>query len=89
MCYVYVLQSLSVEDEWYIGFTNDLKRRFKEHNQKQSFSTKRYEPWKLVYYEACTNEIDARRREGYLKTSQGRRLLFRRLKEYRYEQKTL
>ena len=89
MFYTYVLQSLSVENERYIGFTVDLKKRLVEHNQKQNFSTKRYAPWKLIYYEACLNEIDAKRREKYFKTTQGRRLLGRRLKEYYYQQKIL
>jgi len=89
MFYVYILQSLSKKDELYIGFTKDLKNRLVEHNQKQNFSTKRYTPWKLIYYEACLNEIDAERREKYFKVSQGRRLLRRRLKEYLYQQKIL
>ena len=89
MFYVYILKSLSHEDELYIGYTADLKRRVVEHNQKQNFSTKRYAPWKLIYYEACLNEIDAKRREKYFKTSQGRRLLRRRLKEYFYQEKIL
>ena len=41
MNYVYVLKS-SVDEELYIGSTNDLKRRFKEHNDRKSFSTKEY-----------------------------------------------
>ncbi len=89
MFYTYILQSLSAKDELYIGYTSDLKRRFKEHNQKQNFSTKRYAPWKLIYYEACLNEFDAKRREKYFKVSQGRRLLRRRLKEYFYQEKIL
>ncbi len=72
--------------ELYIGYTEDLRKRLKEHNQGLSKSTKRYLPWKLIYYEACLNINDAKRREKYFKTSQGRRLLKRRLKEYFYEE---
>ena len=50
MFYVYCLESEKC-DELYFGFTNDLKRRLKEHNQKLNFSTKRYAPWKLIYNE--------------------------------------
>ncbi len=82
MFYVYCLQSKKYPTELYFGYTADLKRRFKEHNQKSNFSTKRYAPWKLIYYEACLNEQDAKRREGYLKTTQGRRMMKLRLKEY-------
>ena len=81
MFYVYCLESEKC-DELYFGFTNDLKRRLKEHNQKLNFSTKRYVPWKLIYYEACLNENDAKRREKYLKTSTGRRMFRRRIIEY-------
>ena len=43
-------------------------------------------PWRLIHYEAYRNEDDAKRREKYLKTSQGSRLLKRMLKEYFYSQ---
>ncbi|NCU42465.1 MAG: hypothetical protein EOM19_07170, partial [Candidatus Moranbacteria bacterium] len=52
------------------------------HNRGESKSTRRYRPWKLIYYEACRDEGDANRREKYLKTSQGRRMLKIRLKGY-------
>jgi len=88
MFYVYTLKSDS-DNELYFGYTTDLKKRLKEHNQGVNASTKRYGSWKLIYYEACLNEKDARRRERYLKTTQGGRMLKRRLKEYFYEQKHL
>jgi len=81
MFYVYVLQSKK-DEELYIGYTTDLKRRIVEHNEGLNLSTKRYRPWKIIYYEACLNNNDARRREDYLKTTQGRRLLKIRLKEF-------
>ena len=83
MFYVYVLQSHK-EHNPYIGFTADLKKRFTEHNRGRNTSTKRGMPWTLIYYEACLHQRDALRREKYLKTSQGGRLLKRRLKEYFY-----
>ena len=85
--YVYVIESIKSENEIYIGFTQDLKERLVQHNEGLSTSTKRYMPWRLIYYEACRDRLDAERRERYLKTSQGRRLLKRRLKEYFYEKK--
>ncbi|MBU2109576.1 GIY-YIG nuclease family protein [Patescibacteria group bacterium] len=86
MFYNYVLQSVK-NDNLYIGYTSNLKKRLKEHNQGLSKSTKPYMPWKLIYYEACLNEKDAKRREQYLKKTQGQRLLKRRLKEYFYYNK--
>lgn len=79
--YVYVLESKR-NKEWYIGSTSNLIRRVKEHNLGLSQSTKAYIPWRLIYYEATLNHQDAKRREHYLKTNQGGRLLRRRLKDY-------
>ncbi|MDO8620292.1 MAG: GIY-YIG nuclease family protein [bacterium] len=79
----YVLQS-KMNGELYIGYTANIKRRLTEHNQGLNLSTKRYRPWKLIYCEVCIEKSDATRREGYFKTTQGRRLLKRRLKEYFY-----
>lgn len=84
MFYNYILQSIK-HNNIYIGYTKNLKQRFKEHNLGINISTKLYKPWKLIYYEACLEEKDAKRREKYLKTSQGQRLLKRRLKEYLYK----
>ena len=85
--YIYLLESLKNEN-LYIGFTHDLKKRFKQHNSGENRSTKPYVPWKLIFYEAYLNEEDAKRREKYLKTNQGSRLLKRMLKEYFYEKKS-
>ena len=66
----------------YTGFTKDLKKRLYEHNSGKSFSTRPYAPWKLIYYEACLKKDDATRREKYLKTTQGKKMLKLRLKKY-------
>jgi putative endonuclease len=63
---VYLLKS-KLNGELYRGSTNDLKCRFKEHNDGKVFSTKRYRPWKLIYYEAFAEEKLARLREQNLK----------------------
>lgn len=60
--YVYVLKSLKF-DFIYVGFTRDLKKRFKEHNNKEELSTKHYAPFNLIHYEAYKNEKDAKRRK--------------------------
>ena len=88
MFYTYILQSNKNKD-LYIGYTSDLKKRLKEHNQGLNFSTKRYLPWSIIYYEACIEESDAKRREKYLKTTQGGRLIKRRIKDYLYKLKNL
>ena len=84
--YVYVLESLKNND-LYVGCTNDLRKRLQEHNRGLNFSTKPCKPWYIIHYEAYRNKQDAERRENYLKTSQGARLLKRMLKEYFYSKK--
>ncbi|MBI2065010.1 MAG: GIY-YIG nuclease family protein [Candidatus Yanofskybacteria bacterium] len=69
--FVYVLQSLN-KDFIYVGFTTDLERRFKEHNDREELSTKHYAPFDLIHYEAYKSKIDAHRREEYLKTTKGK-----------------
>jgi putative endonuclease len=76
--YTYVLLSLK-DNEHYIGYTNDLKRRVEEHNSGKNFSTKSRRPFKLIYCEVCLNEDDAKQREEYFKSTIGRRYLSRRL----------
>lgn len=79
--YVYVLRSLS-NDFIYVGFTQDLKRRFNEHNNKEELSTKHYAPFDLIHFEAYKNIKDAKRREQYFKTTKGKVTLKQMLKEY-------
>lgn len=79
--YVYVLKSLR-RDFIYVGFTHDLKRRAKEHNNGEELSTKHYAPFELIHYEAYRNEKDAKRREEYFKTTKGKTILGTMLREY-------
>lgn len=74
MFYTYVLKSLK-DKKLYIGFTNDLKSRFLDHNKGLVESTKTRKPLELIYYEACLLEEKALKREKYFKTSFGRRFL--------------
>jgi putative endonuclease len=66
----------------YIGFTEDLTNRLKEHQNGEVLTTKKFDYVDLVYYEACLNKADARRRELQLKTGFGRGYLKRRLESY-------
>ena len=66
--------------QFYIGSTNDLRRRLGEHRSNKVLSTKNKGPWRLTYYEACESERDARMREKYLKTAWGKRYLKNRIR---------
>ena len=81
MNYVYILLS-GKDGKFYTGSTKDLKRRINEHNSGRVDSTKDRLPIKLIYYEACIDEIDARAREKYLKSGMGKRYIRNRLKNY-------
>ena len=71
-----------------IGYTDNLRRRLEEHKKGLSFATKFRLPFELIYFEGCLNQKDAKRRENYLKTTQGRRFLGLRLQEYKRKKKT-
>jgi len=66
MFYVYVLKS-KINGRLYTGCTEDLRRRFIEHNENKSISTKYRGPYELVYYKAYKAKTDAFHREENLK----------------------
>ena len=66
MFFVYIIQSKR-DKELYIGYTNDLRKRFKKHNLGLVRSTKHRILFKLVYYEAYVSKQDAVKREHNLK----------------------
>ena len=78
MHYVYVL--INESGGKYVGYTSDLRRRFKEHREGKSRYTKGHTNWKLCYYEAFADKGDAIKRERALKqSSQSRRWLYERI----------
>lgn len=66
MFYVYVLRSTK-DDDLYIGYTSNLRRRIEEHNNGESFSTSFRRPFTLKYYEAYSDQRDVENREKQLK----------------------
>jgi putative endonuclease len=82
MYFVYLLESLESK-KWYIGYTpGDVYKRLDKHNLGLVQSTKAYEPWKLIYFEAYISRVDATGREKFLKSGSGRKLLERQLRDY-------
>ncbi len=71
---VYVLLS-SFDGKTYTGCTNNIERRFKDHNNGKEISTKSRKPFKLIYTETYDNLSSARKREKYLKTGKGKEYL--------------
>lgn len=74
MYLVYALKS-EKDSNLYIGITNNLEKRLKQHNDGNNFSTKYRKPFKLVYYEVKENRQDARKREKFLKSGCGREFI--------------
>jgi len=64
--YVYLLKSCK-KDWIYIGFTSDLSKRLQQHCSGKNYSTRKYLPVELVYYEVFRSIDDAKNREKSLK----------------------
>jgi len=81
MFYIYVLHN-STKNFIYVGYSENLKQRFQEHNSGKVISTQFYKPLKLIFYEAYPTKSDAKRREKYLKTNKGKTTLTTMLEDY-------
>jgi len=69
MFYTYIL--LLSNGQYYVGHTDDLKQRFKYHQDGRVIATKGFRPLKLVFYAAFVTEMKAIKFEKYLKSSSG------------------
>ena len=84
---MYILKSKRYQ--WfYLGLTNDLRKRFTLHNKEKVESTRKFKPFIVVYYEAHNNKYDAAQREKFLKTGWGKNWIKRTLKNYLKELKS-
>lgn len=79
--FVYVLLSLK-DHKFYVGFTEDINKRIKEHDEGKVTSTKNRRPLKFIYYEVFFSKADAKSREVFLKSGFGREQLRLSLKEH-------
>ncbi|MCH8947789.1 MAG: GIY-YIG nuclease family protein [Acidobacteria bacterium] len=70
MWYVYILRS-SRDGRLYVGSTENLKRRLREHRNGQCSSTRNRRPVTLEAYIAVKQESTARSLETYLKSGSG------------------
>jgi predicted GIY-YIG superfamily endonuclease len=77
--YTYILQSEIKPDRFYTGFTEELERRIKSHNQGNNPHTSRLKPWRIKTAIAFTDREKALDFEEYLKTSSGRAFAKKRL----------
>jgi putative endonuclease len=63
--FVYVLRN--PDGRLYIGFTADLERRVRQHQEGEGGWTQERGPWELVYHEKFDNRAEAMKRERNLK----------------------
>ena len=70
MYYVYILRSLK-DGKHYIGSTDNLARRIKEHNVGKTISLKRRLPLRLIYQEEYSTRVEAAKREKTIKSYKG------------------
>ncbi|MEK7112775.1 MAG: GIY-YIG nuclease family protein [Patescibacteria group bacterium] len=81
MYWIYVLECK--DKSWYIGYTSDLKKRLREHNDGHGGkTTKKKSEWKLIYCEGYLDIKDAKGREVFLKSGSGRKFLKKQLTNY-------
>lgn len=81
MYFVYILHSHK-DGKLYIGYTENLENRFILHTNGKVGSTKNRRPIELIYYEAYKNQLDAKRREIFLKSGSGHRFIQKQMKNY-------
>lgn len=74
MIKVYVIDSLK-RNFRYVGITNNLNRRLRAHTKGGVRSTAAHNPFKIIYTEDFKNYAEAREREIFLKSGQGRKFL--------------
>jgi len=67
---VYILKSQK-DKGFYVGYTSDIERRIREHNNKSTRSTKYKGPWVLAYKEEFSTKAEAWKRERQIKKYKG------------------
>jgi putative endonuclease len=79
MAFVYLLIAKPNYKISYVGWTNDLKRRLKEHNEGNGAKFTRGRKWILIYFETVKNKSSALKREYELKKNRKLRNLIKKI----------
>jgi predicted GIY-YIG superfamily endonuclease len=77
--YVYILKSTVDTDRFYIGFTENLENRLKDHNSGKNPHTVKHRPWRVKTAIAFSDRNKALEFERYLKSPSGRAFAKKRL----------
>ena len=71
MYYTYILYSPDL-DKYYIGSTNNLKRRLEDHNRGKNKFSRQAQTWELKYSETFQTRAEAFKREQAIKKKKSR-----------------
>jgi predicted GIY-YIG superfamily endonuclease len=70
--YVYLLESSSHEETYYVGLTDDLSARLLKHNRGEVSHPSKFRPWQIKTAIAFRDRARAAAFESYLKSASGR-----------------
>ena len=79
--YVYMLKSSDIKPITYVGYTNNLNKRIKQHNSGKGAKFTRGRKWKLIYKEKYKTKKEAISREYYIKRNRKLRNLIKNKKK--------
>jgi len=74
MYYLYIIQSEKT-GRFYVGVTNNIQKRFGEHNSGLVKSTAPYKPWGLKKAEEFSDINSAYKRERFIKAKHSRKII--------------
>ena len=84
--YVYVLSSNNKANfVTYVGYTNNLKKRLKLHNEGKGAKFTRGRQWKIIYTEKYATKNEAKSREYYIKKNRKFRNLIKEAYKWKKE----
>ena len=70
--FVYILNSITFPDKFYVGYTLEIESRLATHNAGGSIHTAKNKPWIMITYLAFPNKNTTLDFEKYLKSHSGR-----------------
>ena len=72
--FVYAIKSM-IANYIYVGLSDNVDRRVKQHNDGKERTTRTFRPFKLIWVEEFVTRMEARKREKYLKSGVGKEFL--------------
>ena len=68
-----MLKTTSQKSITYVGYTNDIQKRLKQHNSNKGAKFTKGRKWKVIYSEKFTTKKEAISREYYIKNNKSLR----------------